>query len=659
MKRSIALLLLTVLTAMVLTLSAAGQQTEPIQYDYEHMTVAGVTPTTGNFFCSLWGNVTSDMDVRLLLHGYNLVEWDTADSLFRIDETVVSGIIVTEDAVGNRTYTIALYNDLYYSDGTRITAADYAFSMLLTMAPEMSAIGGNVKRPEYLMGYRDYITGAVPYLAGVRILAEDQFSITVSADYLPFFYELGLLDCNPYPISVIAPGVRVADDGNGIYLTNIDEGEPVFTAELLRSTILDPQTGYLTHPTVTSGPYRLVSYDGNRAEFELNERYKGDAHGFKPSIQHLTYMTLKAEEMVPAFRDGTVTLLNKVASADTILDGTVAVSANNQLNMTTYPRTGLAFISFSTEHPVVSEAEVRQALAYAMDRDAFLESVTGNYGVRTDGYYGVGQWMYQLLTGAINYPIADDEDPEEVQKELGSLTMEKITVYDYDIEAAMDLLGKAGWNLSADGGVYLASEGGVRYKQIGGSLVPLRLTLAYPQGSSAAAGLFALAETVKDAGIELVISELPLNELLAQYYGNTERTYDMFFLASNFDALFDPSADFVVNDAGRHVWKQTGLADDELYQYAVEMRKTESGDLLTYLRHWIDFQERFAEVVPMIPLYSNVYFDFYPKVLHDYNIASNLAWTQAVIPAYMSDVEETTETPESEEEGDLELFIIE
>ena len=149
MKKSIALLLLTVLTAMVLTMGAIGQ-TEPIQYDYEHMTVAGVTPTTGNFFCSLWGNVTSDMDVRLLLHGYNLVEWDTADSLFRIDDTVVSGIIVTEDGIGNRTYTIALYNDLYYSDGTRITAADYAFSMLLTMSPEMSAIGGNVKRPEYL-----------------------------------------------------------------------------------------------------------------------------------------------------------------------------------------------------------------------------------------------------------------------------------------------------------------------------------------------------------------------------------------------------------------------------------------------------------------------------------------------------------------------------
>ncbi len=659
MKRSIALLLGIILTAAIFTLSAAGQQASEISYDYEKLTVAGITPTTGNFFCSLWGNVTSDIDVRLLLHGYNLVEWQSEVGMFRVDDTVVSGMIVTEDGAGNRTYNIALYNDLYYSDGTRITARDYAFSMLLTMAPEVAAIGGNVRRPEYLLGYRDYISGAVPYLAGMRILADDQFSITVSADYLPFFYELGLLDCTPYPISVIAPGVRVADDGNGIYLTNIEEGAPVFSADLLRTTILDPQNGYLTHPSVTSGPYRLVSYDGKQAEFELNERYKGDSHGFKPSIQHLTYVTLNADEMVPAFRDGSVTLLNKVSLADTILDGMTAITASDQLTMTNYPRTGLAFISFNTERPVVNEPEVRQAMAYALNREAFVENVVRGYGIISDGYYGLGQWMYQLLSGTIAYPVEDEEDPEKALEEWEKLTLEDIKTYSFDIEAAEDLLGKAGWNLNENGGVYLASDDTVRFKQINGSLVPLKLTLAYPAGSSVAEALRNAAETMKDAGIELTVSELPMSDLLRQYYGMEERKYDMFFLASNFDALFDPSADFVTDDRGRHVWRQTGLADDELYGYAVEMRKTEAGDLLTYCGHWLDFQKRFAETLPMIPLYSNVYFDFYPRVLHDYDISSNLAWSQAVIPAYMSDVEEVVETAEPEEEGELEFFEIE
>ena len=37
--------------------------------------------------------------------------------------------------------------------------------------------------------------------------------LTIRGEYLPFFYELALMRCNPYPISVIAPGVQVKDDG--------------------------------------------------------------------------------------------------------------------------------------------------------------------------------------------------------------------------------------------------------------------------------------------------------------------------------------------------------------------------------------------------------------------------------------------------------------
>ncbi len=626
MKRTLTLLLWTLTAVLLCALNVSGQRAEQIAYDYDHITVAGVTPTTGSFFTSLWGNATSDIDVRLLLHGYNLVEWRTESGTFLTDDTVVSGLIVTQDGAGNRTYTVALYNDLYYSDGTRITAADYAFSMLLTMSPEMAAIGGDVRRPEYLVGYSEYISGAVPYLAGVRLLADDQLSITVSADYLPFFYELGLLDCTPYPISVIAPGVRVADDGNGVYLTNIEEGEPVFTADLLRKTILDPQTGYLTYPSVTSGPYRLVSYDGNRSEFEVNDRYKGDVNGFKPRIRRLSYISMPSASMVPAFRNGSVTVLHKVTNKDTIAAGMETITDNTQLAAAAYPRSGLAFISFNTERPIVNETEVRQALAYATDRKAITESVTGEYGITPDGYYGKGQWMYQMVTGDLS--LSGEDAPP----------LDGVKQYPFDLSAAADLLDSAGWNLSADGSAYGAS-GSVRYKMLDGSLVPLRLTMAYPQGTSAAVSLRNAAANMRAAGIEITLSEMPLSDLLDQYYGMAERQYDMFFLASNFDVLFDPSAEFETDEAGRHVWKETGFADEELYSLAAAMRMTEPGDRGTYVSRWLDFQRRFAEVLPMLPIYSNYYFDFYPKALHNYDITSKISWSLAVIPAYMSDPE--------------------
>ena len=111
----------------------------------------------------------------------------------------------------------------------------------------------------------------------------------------------------------------------------------------------------------------------------------------------------------------------------------------------------------------------------------------------------------------------------------------------------------------------------------------------------------------------------------------------MLFLATNFDTLYDPSLSFVETADGHHVWKTSGLVDDELWELAVSMRKTEVGDLLGYCGKWLKFQQRFMEQLPLLPMYTNVYFDFYPRVLHDYNISAHASWPQAIIEAYLAD----------------------
>ena len=50
------------------------------------------------------------------------------------------------------------------------------------------------------------------------------------------------------------------------------------------------------------------------------------------------------------------------------------------------------------------------------------------------------------------------------------------------------------------------------------------------------------------------------------------------------------------------------LEDKELFAAAVAMRTTEPGDVFGYMQHWLSFQDRFNEVLPMIPIYSNIYF---------------------------------------------------
>ena len=110
---------------------------------------------------------------------------------------------------------------------------------------------------------------------------------------------------------------------------------------------------------------------------------------------------------------------------------------------------------------------------------------------------------------------------------------------------------------------------------------------------------------------------------------------------------------FIDTEDGPRVWKNSAPEDDELWELAVDMRRTEPNDLLGYCGKWLKFQEKVMEQLPVLPIYSNVYFDFYPQVLHEYQIAANISWPQAINGAYMDDYEppETTEPAETGEAG--------
>ena len=129
----------------------------------------------------------------------------------------------------------------------------------------------------------------------------------------------------------------------------------------------------------------------------------------------------------------------------------------------------------------------------------------------------------------------------------------------------------------------------------------------------------------------------------------------MLYLGSNFDMMFDPAAHFQTGGAtGAPSWDYTEAEDEELYRLALEMRRTEPGDLLGYCQRWLAFQQRFAEVEPMIPMYSNVYFDYYPTILKEYHPTGSATWSEAILGAYLSDA--TDEEEEEALEAGLELF---
>lgn len=740
-----------------------------VQRDMEHLVVANPTRLAGAFFSDLWGAATSDIDVRDLVHGYNLVGWAGENGQFATDPSVVSGTAVMENAQGDRLYMLVLYDDLYFSDGTRITAWDYAFSFLFHCALQVNDLGGVTDRRDYLLGnhayavrtaplkntelvrdardllvekvvmvrdgealkpfadvigdaqsvslYRNdegelateqfsendltvtadregviadwhyeggvrvFADGTHPVLSGVQVVADDIITITVDHNYLPFFYEMGLLSCTPFPIYAIAPGVVVRDDGEGVYLANEDAAidEPVFTEELLRSTILDPESGFLYLPNIGSGPYVIKSFDGTTAEFELNPWYKGDADGRLPLVQRLTYTLADNETMVEKLATGEYDVLNKVTKSTTINEAMMLMRGGDYLTedgqryvneggfrMSNYPRTGLSYVSFACERPTVSSMAVRQAIAWCMDRDKMVRDYTAGNGLRADGYYGLGQWMFGIVGGTVPAPVPLPDDPndmaaqaaydEEVAK-WGELNLDGLTPYAVDLDQARALLDGDGWTINADG---LREKDGV----------VLDLTLVYPAGNEMARSFEEnVIPNLAEVGIRLTLEPLPMTELLLAYYRLPEdnvyqgdeaadttfdeetrmRSVDMFYLGSNFDLVFDPSTHFMVEN-GTHNWAYTNCADEELYELAVDMRRTEPDAVFEYVQKWIAFQERFNETLPMIPIYINVYFDFYIGELHDYDIDERITWSQAILGASLY-VEENTEEKTAEAGG--------
>ncbi len=612
--------------------------------NYEELVVGNPTPMDGKFFTGMWGNATTDIDVRTLVHSYYLTIWGYDTGFFRANPVTVAGLSVTEDAKQYRKYRFQLADDLFYSDGTRITAWDYAFSVLFQIAPEISELGGLPMDLSYLEGYEEYVSGKVPYLSGVRVTDDLKIEFSVKPEALPYFFELYRLGFLPYPIHEIAPGCKVFDDGSGVYIGNEDPDviEKIFSSELLQKTVMDQDSGYLSHPTVGSGPYVLTSWDGQTCTFEINPYFKGNSEGFTPSIPKLRFTLAENDTMIDKLEADEFQLLNKVVRRDVIEKGIGLVSSGKGYTLTNYPRIGLSFIVFTPDSPALQEQDVRQAINFCMDKDAMREDYTHLYGITMDGLIGIGQWMYGMVMGTEEYPetLPENPTPEEEEEynqkisEWKALSLDGLKHYELDVNKAVRLLDGNGWTMNTEGRRFQAGRDEIRCKQIRGELITLELTCAYPKDNIMAASMEEyFVPFLKEAGIRLTLIPMEMKELLRAYNDRDIENIDMFYLGDDFNIEFDPQLFFLAGDPDAAKEDTLAWAHAQMAEYARLMCETVPSDALGFVRKWITFQEKLSDLLPLIPVYSNVYYDFYTSDLMNYDIIKYITWGDAIVPA--------------------------
>ena len=614
------------------------------------ITVGSVTKVAGQFSTDMFGNNTSDIDIRALLHGYSTVAY-TDDASYTLDETVAQVDVATEDDFGNKVYVFHVNDGLTYNDGTPITAKDYAFSVLLQSAPQMAELGASTSGYWHIQGYDQYASGERNYLSGVRLLDDMTFSLTIRANALPYYYELTYVNVTPYPISVIAPGCTVEDDGDGAYI----DGE--FTAAVLEKTKLDPETGYCSHPMVTSGPYQLESYNGETGEVVLkaNTRYVGNYAGQRPLIETVVLRETTNAQALAELADGTLDIVNKISDSQVIAEG-VAQLSQGTLQASNYLRSGLGFLALACEQGPTSQENIRKAISYCLDQDAFVTAFTGTYGQPVYSWYGLGQWM------ASEYVSTAGED---------------LNTYEMNLDTATTLVERAGYVYNAEGDAFREGEDTVRYRLLRGTalneynaledpvveavqvgnknLLPLEIKFARVENNRMCDLVVEqLVPNLEAIGFKVEVVDLSFEDMLAQYYREVPRECNMFALATNFTHVFDPIYTWDGEAQYQGYLNTTGIDSARLARQAARLRGTTPGDTERYLQRWQQLMTIFNDELPAIPLYSNMYFDFYANRVQNYAANAHWSWSAAILYTWVAEPEEAEDQDALTQEAETE-----
>lgn len=604
--------LAAILVALVLGVLMAG----PVSASPDQpVTIATATKLNGAFFTSQWGDNTSDTEVRLLVNGYPTVVY-TSQNTTAFNPTVVAN--VEEKAIGeDKLFTIHLKDGLLFDDGSPITAKDYVFSLLLQASPAMRALGGAPADLSHLAGFAEYAQEQTEVFSGVRLLDDLSFSLVLKKDKVPFFYEKSFLLVDPYPMAVLAPDAQVVDTEDGAKL------EPALTAELLQQTILDPVSGYLVRPVPGSGPYKLTSYNAEAGEavFEVNPHFLGNHEGRKPAIPSIKFIHASGDAALKGLQNGSIDIIHKLVDGKLINQGMKL----DKVNTAPYARRGFAFFAFDAQSGIASSKAVRRAFAYLVDSAKIAQEYTQGFGWPVYGDYGFGHWAIAEAAGL--KAIADL--PTEDGKSFAAFDELPFNHYDVHLSRAAALLAGDGWTYNADGEAYKAGQ--IRHRKTDQGLEPLTLSWLQIDGSKLAqVAQNVIEETCKRAGIQLNVTKVSQQEFFNSYYGNEPKGYDLYLLASNFGQAYDPYYMFMNSKSKAY---SLGQAEENLLALAEALRQTPEGDNALFVERFMAYQKEYNEVLPTVPVYSNIYVDLYRNNIYNYRPAVHNSAAVAILYA--------------------------
>lgn len=583
--------------------------------------IIGTTTEMSGDFSGVWQNNASDADVRRLVQGYGTVD-QTDEGEYVIDDSIVEKYDTKENEDKSKTYTFTIKQGLKFADGKEITAKNYVAATMLwsskLIGPDLCK-GKNTAGID-LVGYDAFSKGETKEFAGLHLIDDYTFSATINPNNTPYFYELNSVASSPEDLEFwLGKDVDIKDDGDGCYFVediNTEEFKNAVKAARDKKTL------------PSSGPYMLEKYDEAQqlATMVINPNFQGDRVGRKPLISKVILKKITQATQIDDLKTGGVDIIKKIGDGKTINAG-MDLTEGEGFAYTDYPRAGYGKIAFSCDVGPTQFPEVRQALAYLLDRNDFAKQFTGGYGSVVNGPYGTAQWFYQ-----------------ETKKELE----EKLNSYPYDPAKAVELLEKAGFTLNESGAEFKEGDG-IRYKKMDdGKLMPLEIKWASTENNEVSDLLVVkLAENpdLVKAGIKIQRDAMSFDELLNWLYRDASQdakygvpTYNMFNLASGFTPWYDRKYDYSTKEEMIKMGYNTNfIFDKELEKTATDMVMVAPDQRDAFKDNFVKFIVRWNELLPDLPLYSNQYHDFYNAKLKHWVTSEMKGLTATILDAWVTE----------------------
>lgn len=644
MKKFLALLLAVV---MVLTMVACGEGKKKAD---GQVVIGTSTEASGDWAYSAFvrnPNAT-DKAVMTLTDDMTTVESDQHGD-YGINKTVVKSYERIEEENGNVTFKFVINDGLKFNNGEAVTAENFVAWTMFVTSPAGKEMGVVSATYNMLPGGLAYRNGETNVLSAVRLYDEKTFSITIAktgedgeTSYLPYYYDITYAAMQAVNLTYwFGEGWSVKDDGEGVYFVNADGKE--FTAETVGETVTAGR--FATGNRVTAGPYNLVSFDQSSREIvlEVNENYNGNFEGQKPGIQKLVIVKTSEDTVMDMITTGQIQIYSQIADGsevNAVMDLIEAGTINSSTSQ--YDRAGYGYFGFACDLGPTQFAEFRQAVAYLLDRVEFAQTLCKGWGSVVHGPYCTAFTMTAKT---------------DIEK--------KINHYDYNPEKAVELLKQAGFVYNADGSDYVDGSGEVRYAKVteeqakyydsfnkvladGTILMPATINWASSEGNAVSALLstmLANSEATKAAGVSIVKTEMTFPELLNYMYRQDSYglggdysmpTYNMFNLATGYNGgVYDESYNWTTDpeyiEQGYNVQH---LYDEQLDKLSMDMvYGVEPSDEATYLDLWEKYIIRWNELLPMVPLYSNIYVTVYPNTIDNYAEDSFWGFERAILYA--------------------------